>query len=226
MQTSFPSSPSQLAVEEPAVPTKPPTVGKNWLEDKWLKFIEGTSLHPDDDGRRRTIFGYLNDIEDDPDLPLLPGGDPDDDAELPYFTANQFVNTTWTVGLLYDGPLKSVRRRRVVFGENGKVLWDKGPFGISEGGAWKYDSRTNVMKFSLKTLATLNGRRIFPTLLAKEENLYYMEGYIIGWAPYTPLTCWGLWQAYRDDVDPEVRGPAPWDDQKLDDENDNRIIEG
>jgi hypothetical protein len=78
-------------------------------------------------------------------------------------------------------------------------------------GQWSYDERTNVFRFGRETFWSLNGRRYFPTLLTSEQNLYYMEGFILGWAPLQPLTVYGMWQAYRDDVSEEERGPAPWD---------------
>lgn len=73
----------------------------------------------------------------------------------------------------------------------------------------------------------MNGRRSFPTLLTEDRSLYYMEGFVIGWAPFDPLKVYGLWQAYRDDVSEEERGIAPWDERTREEEEKGaKIVKG
>jgi hypothetical protein len=53
--------------------------------------------------------------------------------------------------------------------------------------------------------------------MCEERSLYFMEGFVIGWAPFTPLSVYGMWQAYRDDVSEEEReskGKAPWEERE------------
>ena len=197
---------ARLAAEAAAAP--PAFVPKNWLEAQWYQLIKGTSFDPNDTGKRRSIFGYYREgVEEGPDLPFLPSGDPPEDVELPTFSVNDFQNTTWTVGVLWDGPFKRVERTRVFFRDNGKAVW------VSKAmGDWSYDARSNVFRFGRESFFSWNGRRSFPTLLTQEKSKYYMEGFVLGWAPLSPLSVYGMWQAYRDDISEEERGTPPWED--------------
>ncbi|EWM28344.1 hypothetical protein Naga_100846g1, partial [Nannochloropsis gaditana] len=186
---------------------------KAWWEQKYLQLVEGTSFDPAEAGKRRSIFGYYQrEGEEAPDLPFLPSGDPPEDAELPVFRREQFVNTTWTLGTVSDGwnPLKRVQRTRVFFREDGRVIWVNG----GNKGEWTFDARSNVFRFGRESFLSWNGRRSYPTLLTEERSLYYMQGFVIGWAPFTPLSVFGLWQMYRDDVSEEERGVAPWEEEE------------
>jgi hypothetical protein len=197
-------------------------VPKTWWEERWYSFVKGTSFDPNEEGKRRSIFGYYENSEEAQlDLPFLPGGDPPEDAELPEFEASEFYNTTWTVGILWKGPLglQRLQRKRVFLRDDGRAVWDD--FGK---GAWSYETRSNVLRFGRETFLSLDGRRSFPTLLTSEQNRYYLEGFVIGWAPFNPLDVYGMWQAYREDVDEEERGPAPWED--YDQDSKEKVIKG
>lgn len=199
----------------PPIPPPPQWEPATFWEKLWYPVVRGSALDPNDDGRPRRIWGYLGGGEDEVDLPLLPDGDPPADAVLPKFTKNDFADTTWTIGLAYRGVLpflpQKVQRVRVLLQGDGTVVWDRGLLGLPGKGSWSLNEETNVFRFQKDTPFALNGRQWYPTLLAKEENRYYMEGYILGWGPVLPLTVLGLWQAYRDDVPEDERGPAPWD---------------
>ncbi len=209
----------ERAAREAAVPE--PTT---WWGKQWRSVVRGTSFDPAEEGRRRSIFGfYQKEQEEAPDLPFLPYGDPPEDAELPVFSAQDFGNTSWTVGVFWEGgnPFRRVDRTRVFFRDDGRAVWLRG----GDKGEWSYDARANVFRFGRETSLSLNGRRSFPTLLTEERSKYYMEGFVIGWAPFTPLCVYGLWQAYRDDVSDEERGPAPWDERE-EQEQDRGVVKG
>jgi len=107
-------------------------------------------------------------------------------------------------------PFRRVRRTRVFFRDDGRVVWVDG----GNIGEWSYDGKSNVFRFGRETFLSWNGRRSFPTLLTEERSIYYMQGFVIGWAPFSPLGVWGLWQMYRDDVSAEERGVAPWEEEE------------
>jgi len=209
----------------PPPPPKPVYEPSNFLEKVWYKVVEGSSLDPNDDGRARRIWGFLSGDEEE-DLPLLPDGDPPADAELPKFTKDDFADTTWTVGLAYRSSLPlvppSIKRTRILLRGDGSVLWDKDLFGFPGKGSWVINEETNVFRFQRDTVFAINGRQWYPTLLASEKSRYYLEGYIIGWSPLQALKVFGLWQAYRDDVPEDERGPAPWEDYS----NEGPVLEG
>jgi hypothetical protein len=193
----------------PYVEPEPAFVPQTWWDKQWFGLVKGTSFDPNEEGKRRSIFGYYakEGREEPPDLPFLPYGDPPEDAQLPFFDKADFANTTWTVGILWKGGLfKRVERARVFFRDDGKVVWTTGAQGT-----WSCDSRSNVFRFGRSSPLGLNGGRSFPTLLTREDSRYFMEGFVIGWAPFSPLDVWGMWQAYRDDVSEEERGTAPWE---------------
>merc|ERR1711988_1170071 len=81
------------------------------------------------------------------------------------------------------------------------------------GGAWTFDPKTRILKFSRNSFLGINGIRIMPALQYRKCHQYFMQGYVVGWAPYAPLKVWGIFQAFRDDVSSSTRGIAPWEEE-------------
>jgi hypothetical protein len=146
--------------------------------------------------------------------------DDDEDDELPYFDAYDFVNSTWTVGILWSGS-NNIDRKRVFLRADGSCVWtDKVE------GTWTVNSKTNFFEFTrFWKWWQFKGRRFFQITdykLKSDSNYYYLDGIVAGWSFWYPLQILGKWQAYREGVDEEEAGVPPWFEAM----NDSDIVKG
>mmetsp|Transcript_12383 Transcript_12383/g.17205 ORF Transcript_12383/g.17205 Transcript_12383/m.17205 type:complete len:258 (-) Transcript_12383:634-1407(-) len=125
--------------------------------------------------------------------------------EPPYFYARDFVNSTWTVAIAWNGDQKQLQKTKVFLRDDGTCVWLNGAEGT-----WRLNTRRRSISIYRNFKFGWGGKRIFSTSLLSPQSMVYLEDTVKGWAPWCPAKIWGYFQAVRQGVDIEKYGLPPW----------------